>query len=31
VRDGNATNQVNAGLWALLRVFETRQPGLRPL
>jgi hypothetical protein len=31
VRDGLATNQVNAGLWFLLRVEATPQPDLRPL
>jgi hypothetical protein len=30
-RDGLLPNQVNAGLWGLLRVHGTEQPGLRPL
>jgi hypothetical protein len=31
VRDGLMLNQVNAGLWFLLRVEPTSRPGLRPL
>lgn len=31
VRDGLMLNQVNAGLWFLLRVEGARQPDLRPL
>ncbi|HEX8345347.1 MAG TPA: multicopper oxidase domain-containing protein [Actinoplanes sp.] len=30
-RDGNQINQTNAGLWGLLRVHSTPQPGLLPL
>jgi hypothetical protein len=30
-RDGNQSNQTNAGLWGLLRVHDTVQPDLKPL
>ena len=30
-RDGLLTNQVNAGLWGIMRVHDTTVPGLRPL
>ena len=30
-RDGLLTNQVNAGLWGLFRVYDTLTPGLKPL
>jgi hypothetical protein len=30
-RDGNQSNQTNAGLWGLLRVHDSAQPDLPPL